>query len=122
MEGSKYRTDREAVDAEDEKCDSAPEYFRDPSHRGETPCCSRCQDLEKCRVLNGNVVEDKYYPNEMLILGSCNNFEDQAHNLDIFGAEKTFRNTPQCREMVYDYICAFWASQNSQYDNRCAAR
>ena len=87
-----------------------------------TPCCIRCQYLDKCKVLNGGVVEDKYYPTENLILGSCMNFEEQAHNLDIFGRERTFRDTPQCRELVYDYICVTWASSSLRYDNRCFDR
>ena len=85
----------------------------------ESPCCIRCQSLDKCKVLNGGVVEDKYYPSENLILGSCLNFEAQAGNLDIFGIERTFRDTPQCKELVYDYICSWWASSSLLYDNRC---
>ena len=47
------------------------------------------------------------------------NFEAQAGNLDIFGIERTFRDTPQCKELVYDYICSWWASSSLLYDNRC---
>jgi len=33
-------------------------------------------------------VEDKYYPGEPTILGSCENFEDRASRLEVFGPSK----------------------------------
>lgn len=32
---------------------------------------------------------------------------------------QTFRDTDACREMVIDYTCLWWGSENEMYDNRC---
>jgi hypothetical protein len=73
--------------------------------------------------LNGKLVEDKYYPYNSEQLGSCDNFETRINRLlgddVIFGADKTFRDTESCRELVTNYICYFWGSDNEMYDNRC---
>lgn len=39
-------------------------------------------------------VEDKYYPGEPTILGSCENYEDRASRLDVFGAAKVYTVYP----------------------------
>ncbi|CAM9761368.1 unnamed protein product, partial [Pylaiella littoralis] len=83
------------------------------------PCCIECFGLSYCDVLNGRKVEDKYFPGEPTILGSCENFEDRASRLEVFGPSKTFRDTDACREMVIDYTCMWWGSENEMYDNRC---
>eukprot|EP00904_Undaria_pinnatifida_P012424 jgi/Undpi1/8311/HiC_scaffold_25.g10780.m1 len=83
------------------------------------PCCIECFGLSYCDVLNGYKVEDKYYPGEPTVLGSCENVEERASRLDVFGASKTFRDTEACREMVADYTCLWWGSDNEMYDNRC---
>ncbi|CAN0042884.1 unnamed protein product [Ectocarpus sp. 12 AP-2014] len=83
------------------------------------PCCIECFGLSYCDVLNGYKVEDKYFPGEATILGSCENFEDRASRLEVFGPSKTFRDTDACREMVIDYTCLWWGSANEMYDNRC---
>ncbi|CAN0385706.1 unnamed protein product [Ascophyllum nodosum] len=84
-----------------------------------TPCCIECFGLSYCDVLNGYKVEDKYYPGEPTMLGSCDNLEDRASRLEVFGPSKTFRDTDACREMVLDYTCLWWGSANEMYDNRC---
>ena len=43
----------------------------------------------------------------------------RASRLDVFGPGKTFRDTFECREMVYDYTCLWWGSDNEVYRNRC---
>ncbi|CAM9120560.1 unnamed protein product [Ectocarpus fasciculatus] len=83
------------------------------------PCCIECFGLSYCDVLNGYKVEDKYFPGEATILGSCENFEDRASRLEVFGPSKTFRDTDACRELVLDYTCLWWGSANEMYDNRC---
>lgn len=89
------------------------------------PCCVRCDKnsdpgLEKCVVLDRKVLEDKYYPDYTDVAGSCLSIENQVGRLDIFGDDKTYRDTTQCKAMVYEYICRFWGSENPQYDNRCS--
>ncbi|CAM9797920.1 unnamed protein product, partial [Chrysoparadoxa australica] len=85
------------------------------------PCCAECFGLNYCRRLNNFMLEDKYYPTEPAILGSCDNLEYRASKLEVFGPSETFRDTPECRALVYDYTCLWWGSQNGQYDNRCGA-
>ena len=51
---------------------------------------------------------------------SCRNLEERAERLDVFGRTKTFRDTPECKIMVWDYTCLWWGSQNSVYTNNCA--
>lgn len=86
------------------------------------PCCIACNDLTYCTVLQGMQIEDKYYPDQRLIKGSCVNLDDRVERLQdsIFGQDKTFRDTDACRDLVNDYICLWWGSENTQYDNRCA--
>ncbi len=52
-------------------------------------------------------VEEKYNPGNAVIMGSCENLERRAEGIDktVFGTRGTFRNTTECREMVYDYMC-----------------
>lgn len=86
------------------------------------PCCIQCESLEFCDIVNFYVMEDKYYPTEGGITGSCDMLDDRVQRLDIFGPAAlgyTFRDTAQCRSLVLDYICLWWASENDHYDNRC---
>ncbi|KAJ1445663.1 hypothetical protein M885DRAFT_549221 [Pelagophyceae sp. CCMP2097] len=86
-------------------------------------CCSLCkQGLPFCSILAGYLVEDTYYPSEPAITGSCDNIAQRAGELDVFGDTKTFRDTVECRKMVQDYTCLWWASTSSQYRNRCDDR
>lgn len=84
-------------------------------------CCQRCDiDLEYCGVLTGKVVEDTYYFAERTDDGVCFDMDRRAGRLDVFGPGKSFRDTPECRKLVRDYSCLWWASQNDAYDNNCA--
>lgn len=86
------------------------------------PCCITCTDLEYCTVLGGFKIEDRYYPTESEIKGSCREFDDRAKRLsnNIFGQDKTFRDTDECKDLVREYLCLWWGSRNTQYDNRCS--
>jgi hypothetical protein len=83
--------------------------------------CSNCQGLDKCRVLNGLLVEERYYPTVNIDLGTCTILEALGVRMydEIFGVGKTFRDTTQCREIVMQYLCLFWGSQNYMYRNYC---
>ena len=83
------------------------------------PCCIRCLDLEYCTVLNNKYIEDTYTPGASHYHGSCKNIEDQATRLDIFGHDRSFRDTSLCRSLVYQYTCLTWASDSDMYSNRC---
>lgn len=37
----------------------------------------------------------------------------------VFGVGKTFRDTPQCREIVMQYLCLYYGSDNEMYTNYC---
>jgi len=68
------------------------------------PCCNQtCFNLNYCTALNGRRIEDKYYPTLPFIQGSCDNFDDRASRLDIWGdyhTNKPFRDTEECRQLV----------------------
>lgn len=83
--------------------------------------CSNCQGLDKCRVLNGLLVEERYYPVVNIDFGTCTILEALGVRMseEIFGVGKTFRDTTQCREIVMQYLCLFWGSQNDMYRNYC---
>eukprot|EP00611_Tribonema_gayanum_P021259 TRINITY_DN4046_c1_g1_i1.p3 TRINITY_DN4046_c1_g1~~TRINITY_DN4046_c1_g1_i1.p3 ORF type:complete len:271 (-),score=72.61 TRINITY_DN4046_c1_g1_i1:1303-2115(-) len=85
------------------------------------PCCVFCLGLNQCRVLNSYAVEEKYYPGGSGTVGSCTNFDDRVSRLDVFGPEKTFRDTPDCRKWVYAYTCLWWGTDNAHFDNRCGS-
>jgi hypothetical protein len=44
-----------------------------------------------------------------------------VQRLDVFGPEKTFRDNAECRQLVHDYTCLWWGSDNDVFDNRCGA-
>lgn len=87
----------------------------------DTVICSNCQGLARCEVLNGLLVEERYYPNVNIDLGTCTIIEALGVRMsdEIFGVGKTFRDTQQCREIVMQYLCLFWGSQNYMYRNYC---
>lgn len=89
--------------------------------REEDVICSNCQGLDKCEVLNGLLVEERYYPNVNINLGTCTIIEALGVRMseEIFGVGKTFRDTIQCQEIVMQYLCLFWGSQNDMYRNYC---
>lgn len=83
--------------------------------------CSNCNGLEKCSVLNGLLVEERYYPVVNQEFGTCRIIEALGVRMseEIFGVGKTFRDTQQCQEIVMQYLCLFWGSQNDMYRNYC---
>ena len=84
-------------------------------------CCQRCGfDLEYCGdILGGKLVEDVYYFDERQDDGVCFDIARRAGNLEVFGPTKTFRDTPECRQIVQDYTCLWWSSTSDAYTNLC---
>lgn len=82
--------------------------------------CVICHGLEYCDVLNGLLIEEVYYPKQDE-LGTCSIIEALGIRMDseIFGIGRTFRDTTQCRDIVMQYLCLFWGSQNDMYTNLC---
>ena len=84
--------------------------------------CIICQNLKVCSALNKLLIEEKYYPNNLNLLGTCWIIEDLAKRVqkEVFGNGRTFRDTPLCRDIVMQYLCLFWGSDNQMYKNLCA--
>lgn len=82
--------------------------------------CVICHGLDYCDVLNGLLIQEVYYPKQD-VLGTCSIIENLGirMNNEIFGIGRTFRDTPQCRDIVMQYLCLFWGSQNEMYTNLC---
>lgn len=61
--------------------------------------CTVCQGLQTCSILNGYLIEEVYYPNNLNYLQTCKVFDELGARLTplIFGDGKTFRDTTQCR-------------------------
>ena len=93
----------------------------DPPDDLDGTICVICRGLQQCSVLNGLLVEEKYYPEQNLELGTCSIIDGLGERManEIFGIGRTFRDTTQCRDIVLQYLCLFWASQNDMYDNYC---
>jgi hypothetical protein len=85
-------------------------------------CCKKCPEtLYYCEELGGMLIEDKYgmLKDGVGIDDSCYNLEMRAQRLDVFGRSKTFRDTPECKRLVWDYTCLWWGSDNDVYTNNC---
>ncbi len=92
----------------------------------EPPQCVKCIGLETCRVLNNKRIEEMYYPIELMgsagsDANTCTILEQLGNRVsgEVFGTGRTFRDTPTCREMVNQYLCLFWGSDNLMYRNLC---
>ena len=61
--------------------------------------CIKCTGLSYCKILNGLIVEEVYYPNNLDLRGTCTIIEGLGNQManEIFGVGRTFRDTPQCR-------------------------
>lgn len=83
--------------------------------------CSTCSGLKYCSVLNSFILEERYYDTPQPDVGSCQIIEQLGERMsgEIFGVGATFRDTVQCREIVLQYLCLFWGSQNQMYRNYC---
>ena len=66
-------------------------------------------------------MEEVYYPNNLDKKESCRVIEQlgQRVETEIFGTGRTFRDTPQCRDIVMQYLCLFYGSESPMYTNNC---
>jgi len=102
----------------------SPRVFNDNGACGvadeDVPCCNQtCSGLNYCSALNGQRIEDKYFPTLPFIQGSCENFDERAARLDVWGdfhSNKPFRDTEDCRRLVRDYTCLWWSTM---FQDRC---
>lgn len=61
--------------------------------------CVTCDGLKACDILNGYLIEEKYYPDQPELKETCNVIESFGRRIEgeIFGHGRTFRDIPQCR-------------------------
>lgn len=78
--------------------------------------CTVCQGLTTCSILNGYLIEEVYYPNNLNYLQTCKVFDELGSRLTplIFGDGKTFRDTAQCRCNSIIILCDFFLSSDSR--------
>ena len=82
----------------------------------------KCTGLDKCHVLNGKYVQETYYPEQTSSnAAKCSIIEGLAERLstEIFGKGRTFRDTEQCRDLVMQYLCLTYGSNNFMYSDYC---
>mmetsp|Transcript_28145 Transcript_28145/g.28433 ORF Transcript_28145/g.28433 Transcript_28145/m.28433 type:complete len:206 (+) Transcript_28145:150-767(+) len=91
------------------------------------PNCPLCLNLQYCKILNGYMVEEVYISKQYYVgsevdtKGTCVVIEALGKRSfgEIFGEGKPFRDDSQCKEMVMQYLCLFWGSDNYMYRNSC---
>src|SRR3546814_905472 len=83
--------------------------------------CVTCSELEYCQILNGYMVEEVYLPSQISVRATCTVLEQRAKKYadTIFGAGRTFRQTDFCLNIVLQYLCLFWGTDNNMYSNGC---
>lgn len=84
--------------------------------------CFVCSNLNYCRALNALLIQERYYPGDVVTdSGTCGIIDNLGKRVqgEIFGNGRTFRDTPLCRDIVMQYLCLFWGSDNLMYTNYC---
>jgi hypothetical protein len=83
--------------------------------------CEVCRGLTYCSALNGLLIQEVYYPASNSEFGTCSIIDSLGERMynEIFGIGRTFRDTPQCRLIVMQYLCLFWGTENDMYTNLC---
>jgi hypothetical protein len=83
--------------------------------------CVICRDMSFCPSLNGYQIQEVYLPYNLNDLGTCKVLDALGSKVstEVFGNGRTFRDTPQCRDIVMQYLCLFYGSDNEMYTNQC---
>ena len=93
--------------------------------------CTSCADLTYCTALNTLLIQEVYYPiplSTTISHSTCQILDERGQRFSsnvegndesIFGPDNTFRDTPTCRDLVLQYLCLWWGSDNSMYTNFC---
>lgn len=80
--------------------------FRNDPYPSQKVVCEKCSNLTYCRVLNNLLIQEVYYPKLSNYVttstsktGTCEIIEQRGIRLglEIFGPDKTFRDTSTCR-------------------------
>jgi hypothetical protein len=80
--------------------------------------------MQSCPALNQYRIEEVYLPNNLEKKGTCHVLDELGERVsqEVFGNGRTFRDTPQCRDIVMQYLCLFYGSNNNMYRNWCQFR
>ncbi len=91
------------------------------THRSLTVPCVICRDMGFCSALNGFQIQEVYLPYNLNDLGTCKVLDALGEKVasEVFGNGRTFRDTPQCKDIVMQYLCLFYGSDNDMYTNEC---
>lgn len=91
------------------------------NHRKLEVPCVICRDMSWCSALNGFQIQEVYLPFNLNDLGTCKVLDALGEKvaLEVFGNGRTFRDTPQCKDIVMQYLCLFYGSDNDMYTNEC---
>lgn len=91
---------------------------------GANVVCVTCTGMKYCPALNQYRIEEVYLPNNLEAKGTCVVLDDLGMRVqaDVFGEGRTFRDTAQCRDIVMQYLCLFYGSNNNMYRNWCQFR
>lgn len=108
--------------------------------------CAQCTGMSMCPILDNLRVEETYYPKDPGRKETCKVIDSFAKRIsrEVFGNGRAFRDTPQCRgieevchfshaidshvihldltfhlEIVMQYLCLFYGSDNNMYRNYC---
>ena len=83
--------------------------------------CVICRDMSYCPRLNGFQIQEVYLPYNLNDLGTCKVLDALGEKVatEVFGNGRTFRDTPQCKDIVMQYLCLFYGSDNDMYTNNC---
>ena len=89
--------------------------------QADDPTCVTCTGLEYCHVLNGYMIQEVYLPTQIAVRASCTVLEERGrqYTSTIFGPGRTFRDTDLCLDIVMQYLCLFWGTDNPMYKNDC---
>ncbi len=92
----------------------------DDAYTEEVPCVI-CRDMAYCSALNGLQIEEVYLPNNLNDLGTCRVLDELGNKVknEVFGNGRSFRDTTQCNDIVMQYLCLFYGSNNDMYRNHC---
>jgi hypothetical protein len=68
--------------------------------------CTTCGELANCPILSGFMVQEVYYPKNTALRETCNVLNDLGGRISstVFGAGRTFRDTPDCRGELLLFI------------------
>ncbi|KAJ0396055.1 hypothetical protein ATCC90586_005642 [Pythium insidiosum] len=79
--------------------------------------CAVCQGLQHCTAMNGKLLFDpvigytRERSTQLEKQGVCEDIDAKTLELSLFGTEYQFKDTPRCRELVWNYHCLSWVAK-----------